>query len=80
MSLELFSELQKAGFQQEAQYATLSGHILHCELSVTANNISKLVTLSDTNSPSAGIATQLLEDIAESHPLVVELHKTNQNA
>jgi len=64
LSLELYSDLQAAGHQLEAQYATLYGHNQRWTMTTNAAQLSKL-----TDSPTT---QKLREKQAEAHPTLAE--------
>jgi len=75
LSLELFSTMQAAGHEAEAQYATLLGHKLRLKVTQNAEEVFRLFEL---NNPSPSISTLLNlmhEKLAEAHPLMAEAIK-----
>lgn len=72
LSLQLHSYIQQAGHEHESQYATLQGHKLRCHFSCTAGQLSQL---SQTASP---LTDQMLEKLAEVHPLIADAIRLNK--
>jgi len=76
LSLRLHSLLQGAGYMYEAQYATLHGHRLRCQVTYTAREAFRLLAPGPTPHDHT-YAYQLLirsmhEKIGEVHPLIAE--------
>ncbi len=71
-SLELYSLLQKAGFEHDSQYATLAGHRVRWQLTTTATD---LATLPAGISPST--VTKMHDKITPAHPILAELFATD---
>lgn len=65
LSLELYSELQAAGHYQEAQYATLHGHVQRWKLTINAAQLSNL--------PDNPTTQTMREKQAEAHPTIAEV-------
>lgn len=71
ISLQLYSQLQAAGYHSEAQYATLLGHRVRWSLNCTAADITKLQ--GHKNKPELQqILKQMHDKIAEVHPIIAE--------
>ncbi|HET9098662.1 MAG TPA: dTMP kinase [Candidatus Saccharimonadales bacterium] len=72
-SINLYSKLQQAGFNLEAQYATLLGHKMRWKLTFNAREAMHLLELRSTPQGHPGyrkVALQMHEKIAEVHPLL----------
>ncbi len=67
-SLELYSILQAAGKDAEAQYAVLSGHMVRWKLTLTGESLGKL----SLALPTSSLVRQLLQTVSEVHPLITE--------
>jgi dTMP kinase len=67
-SLALYSQLQAAGFEIEAQLTTLVGHKLRFTLSLSATQILQLLTVKDL--ALQRLLPGLCEAIASVHPLI----------
>lgn len=74
ISLQLYSELQKAGHHQAAQYATLQGHKMRWQLTLSANEAIALLEkpLTVSRSSCSEVHKSLLDSISEVHPLIAE--------
>jgi dTMP kinase len=70
-SLRLYSLLQQAGYEREAQYATLQGHKMRWNLNHTADDAFQLLELS-TKPTTYTASQQMREKLAEVHPLLAE--------
>ncbi len=72
ISLKLYSTLQQAGFQTEAQYAVLLGHKLRWKVTFNAREAFTMLGGQDTTFMTTNLLKlieQMREKIAESHPL-----------
>lgn len=75
LSIKLYSLLQKHGYEQEAQYATLLGHRMRWKMTFNAREAYHLIELrtSPQGHPSyRKIAKEMHEKIAEVHPIIAE--------
>lgn len=75
ISLELYSILQKAGYDLEAQYATLLGHKMRWKVTYNAREAFHLHELRTTPQGHPGyrkLVLQMHEKLAEIHPLIAE--------
>ncbi len=75
LSLELYSALQKAGYELEAQYATLHGHLMRWKVSFNAREAFHLFELrtSPQGHPNyRRLAKQMHEKVMQIHPLLAE--------
>ena len=74
-SLELYSQLQTAGYALEAQYAVLLGHNLRWKTTYSASDMLRLHDtgpLLDTGEGHAKLIAALYEKLAEAHPIVAD--------
>jgi dTMP kinase len=69
LSLRLYSQLQTAGYEQQAQYAVLLGHKLRGRASLAGSEAFELFA-SNSGSP---LSRLMLEKLAETHPLLAEM-------
>jgi dTMP kinase len=77
-SLKLYSALQQAGYQLEAQYATLLGHRMRWKVSYNAREAFHLHELRTTPQGHPGyrkLVLQMHEKLAEVHPLMADAMK-----
>lgn len=74
ISLDLYSKLQAAGYNLEAQYAVLGGHKLRARLSYNAEQFSKVVGLSKNALPAgtADLIKEMTGLVNEVHPQRLE--------
>ena len=75
LSLKLHSALQAAGYQQEAQLATLLGHRMRWKVTLSVAQTRQLLSqpASDKAFPStAELLAQIKTKLAETHPLVTQ--------
>lgn len=75
ISLKLYSVLQKAGHEQEAQYATLLGHKMRWKITYNAREAFHLHELRTSPQGHPGyrkLVQQMHEKLAEVHPLLAE--------
>jgi len=72
ISLQLYSNLQQAGYKREAQYATLLGHKMRWTLTHTAHEAFRLHELNTTKPEVQKLLIQMHEKLAEVHPLLAE--------
>lgn len=73
LSLELYSILQSAGYEYEAQYATLLGHRMRWKVTFNAREAFQMLELRSSPQGHPGyrkLAQQMHEKIAEIHPLI----------
>ncbi len=78
VSLELYSTLQAAGYQLEAQYATLLGHRMRWKVTINAREAFHFIELRTSPQGHPGyrkLAQQMYDKIAEVHPLMGEAMK-----
>ncbi|HEU4985076.1 MAG TPA: FAD-dependent thymidylate synthase, partial [Nitrososphaera sp.] len=73
LSLELYSDLQRAGHQTEAQYATLYGHNQRWQMTQNARQAIMLHKASELNADSLAFTKQMAQKLAESHPIIGEI-------
>jgi thymidylate synthase ThyX len=75
LSLQLYSALQAAGHQLEAQYATLLGHKMRWKLTYNAREAFHFHELRTSPQGHPGyrkLVLQMYEKVAEVHPLIAE--------
>lgn len=75
VSLKLYSALQKAGYDLEAQYATLLGHKMRWKVTYNARQAFHLHELRTSSQGHPGyrkLVLQMHEKLAEVHPLIAE--------
>lgn len=73
ISLELYSVMQKAGYEVEAQYATLLGHKMRWKATFNARESFHLHELRTTPHGHPGyrkLVLQMHEKLSETHPLI----------
>lgn len=73
LSLELYSILQSAGYEYEAQYATLLGHRMRWKVTFNAREAFQMLELRSSPQGHPGyrkLAQEMHEKIAEIHPLI----------
>jgi thymidylate kinase/thymidylate synthase ThyX len=78
LSLELYGQLQSAGYELEAQYATLLGHKMRWKVTFNAREAFQLIELRSTPQGHPGyrkVAIQMYEKIREVHPQLAEAMK-----
>jgi dTMP kinase len=78
ISLALYSELQKANYALEAQYATLLGHKMRWKVTYNAREAFHLHELRTSPQGHPGyrkLVLQMHEQLAEVHPLMAEAMK-----
>ncbi len=68
LSLELFSLLQAAGFEHQAQYATLLGHRIRCVLNLNFSQFGKLKI--GKNQGFKPLAKNIKQQVLSVHPLL----------
>lgn len=74
-SLKLYSILQSAGYDYEAQYAILLGHRVRWKATL---NSSELLNVLESNNFSGTFTNQLHASLSETHPLIartIQLHQ-----
>lgn len=75
LSLELYSTLQAAGYQLEAQYATLLGHKMRWKVTYNARQAYQMIELRTAPQGHPGyrkLSQQMYEKICEVHPIIGE--------
>jgi dTMP kinase len=75
ISLKLYGALQKAGYQLQAQYATLLGHKMRWKVTYNARQAFHLHELRTSSQGHPGyrkLVLQMHEKLAEVHPLLAE--------
>jgi thymidylate kinase/thymidylate synthase ThyX len=75
ISLELYSYLQEAGYQLDAQYATLLGHKMRWKVTYNAREAFHLHELRTSPQGHPGyrkLVLQMHEKLAEVHPLIAD--------
>lgn len=75
LSVNLYSELQKAGFGLEAQYATLLGHKMRWKVTYNAREAFHLHELRTSPQGHPGyrkLVQQMHEKVAEVHPMLAD--------
>lgn len=78
LSLELHSLLQVAGYEEEAQYATLLGHNMRWKITMNAREAMHFMELRTSEQGHPGyrkIVQQMYEQLSEVHPLIAEAMK-----
>ncbi|MHB1864688.1 MAG: dTMP kinase [Candidatus Saccharimonadales bacterium] len=78
ISLELFSKLQKAGYELEAQYATLLGHKMRWKVTYNAREAMHLHELRTSPQGHPGyrkLVKQMHDKLSEVHPLIADSMK-----
>lgn len=78
LSLKLYSVLQSAGYENEAQYATLLGHKMRWKITFNAREAFQMLELRSSPQGHPGyrkLALQMHEKIAEVHPMLAEAMK-----
>ncbi|HSX16416.1 MAG TPA: dTMP kinase [Candidatus Saccharimonadales bacterium] len=78
LSLQLYSALQAAGYQLEAQYATLLGHKMRWKVTYNAREAFHLHELRTSPQGHPGyrkLVQQMHEKVAEVHPMLAEAMK-----
>lgn len=75
ISLKLHSELQKAGYDAESQYATLLGHKMRWKVTMNAREAFHFMELRTSPQGHPGyrkLTQQMYEKMSEVHPLIAE--------
>lgn len=75
LSLKLYGDLQAAGYELEAQYATLLGHKMRWKITFNAREAFQLIELRSTPQGHPGyrkLAIAMYDKIREVHPLLGE--------
>jgi dTMP kinase len=78
ISLKLYSILQAAGYELEAQYATLLGHKMRWKVTMNAReafHFNELRTSPQGHRDMRKLVLQMHEKLAEAHPLLAEAMK-----
>jgi dTMP kinase len=78
LSLKLYSLMQKHGYEQEAQYATLLGHRMRWKMTFNAREAFHFIELRSSPQGHPGyrkVANEMHEKIAEVHPLIASSMK-----
>lgn len=73
LSLKLYSKLQDAGYENDAQYATLLGHKMRWKVTINAREAFHFVELRTSPQGHPGyrkLVKQMYDKICEIHPLV----------
>lgn len=73
LSVELYSALQRAGHQTEAQYATLGGHSQRWQMTQNAAQIINLNSAPKLGSGTQKLLAAMQEKLAEVHPILAEM-------
>ena len=73
LSLELYSTLQQAGHQLEAQYATLHGHSQRWRLTLNAAQSASLHKLETATPDTKTLLRHMREKQTEAHPILSEI-------
>lgn len=77
-SLELYSLLQSAGYELEAQYATLLGHRMRWKVTMNAREAFQMIEIRTSPQGHPGyrkLAKQMYDKISEVHPMLGEAMK-----
>lgn len=69
-SMELYQSLATVGHETEAQYTTLYGHKLRCELTMNLPQVRKLEEISQENPGLNLLTKQINTKIGEAHPII----------
>jgi hypothetical protein len=72
LSVELYSALQKAGHQLEAQYATLYGHKQRWQMTQNAVQFYRTAQ-AVTDAESKKLVSLMKEKLGEQHPIISEI-------
>ncbi|MDZ7744979.1 MAG: FAD-dependent thymidylate synthase [Candidatus Saccharibacteria bacterium] len=78
LSLELYSQLQSAGYALDAQYATLLGHKMRWKVTYNAReafHLHELRTSPQGHSGYRKLVLEMHEKLAEVHPMLAEAMK-----
>jgi len=78
MSYKLYSQVQAAGYEEEAQYATLMGHRMRWKVTYNARQAFHFHELRTTPQGHPGyrkLVKQMHDTLAEHHPLIAESMK-----
>lgn len=78
LSLELHSLLQAAGYEEEAQYATLLGHNMRWKMTINAREAMHFMELRTSEQGHPGyrkIVQQMYDQLSQVHPLIAETMK-----
>jgi len=78
LSLELYSLLQAAGYEEEAQYATLLGHNMRWKITMNAREAMHFMELRTSEQGHPGyrrLVQKMYDQLAEVHPLLAESMK-----
>jgi len=70
-SLELYSFMQQAGLELEAQYAVLAGHRMRWKTTISATELLE-TGLASTNSAIRPLLNTMREKLGEVHPMLAE--------
>lgn len=73
LSLQLYSQMQAAGFAEQAQYAALNGHKLRWQLNFSASELLSLLSRLDElqlGVDSVKLLKAMVNKLAEVHPLL----------
>ena len=74
LSLELHSNMQSAGYDEDAQYAALYGHKMRCSVTFGAQDLYSIYKLTKQKEPTTlkELADSIYDKIAEVHPLIAK--------
>lgn len=78
LSYKLYSEMQAAGYEEEAQYATLMGHRMRWKITYNARqafHFHELRTAPQGHPGYRRLVKQMHDTLAERHPLIAEAMK-----
>jgi hypothetical protein len=78
-SMQLYSELQAAGYEAEAPYATLLGHTTPVLAIFEDEMVSKLQAV-DFSASTQKLVNQIIEAIATAHPILAESYQNSTRA
>jgi dTMP kinase len=69
LSLRLYSQLQGAGYEAQAQYAVLLGHKVRAKVRLSGSDVQTLAA----NNDASTLGRRMLDKLAEKHPLLAEI-------
>ncbi|HUD06797.1 MAG TPA: dTMP kinase [Candidatus Saccharimonadales bacterium] len=78
ISLDLYSEMQNAGYHLEAQYATLLGHKMRWQITINAREAFHMLELRTSPQGHPGyrkLCQEMYDKLAEVHPLLASSMK-----
>jgi thymidylate kinase len=70
ISLALYSQLQEAGYNVEAQYVTLTGHRVRWQVSYNGRQAMSLQSLTSTSPGLSNLLQVMRQKMAEVHPIL----------